>query len=234
MASPLRPILERLEGLAGLEIGGPSPQCFGAQKIYDALRSCDNVNFALTTVWGNHDPNDFRYGQRAEQCGKQIKAEATDLYMIATGKYDCVLSSHNLEHVANPLKAVAEWVRVVRPGGYLLLILPDKKDIFDRYRPDTTFGQIHDKYLRNVGEDNLESLPEILRLHDLKLDPPAGTLEQFTRRSLDNLNNRCLHHHVFSLPLVQDICRFFRLEMKFHHTESINMWFLLQTGPSIQ
>jgi hypothetical protein len=40
-------------------------------------------------------------------------------------------------------------------------------------------------------------LPEILEKHDFSLDPGTASLEEFHRRSLDNFNNRCLHHHVF-------------------------------------
>lgn len=43
-------------------------------------------------------------------------------------------------------------------------------------------------------------------LHDLKRDKPAGTLTQFRERSLLNLDNRGLHHHIFDAPLIDEIC----------------------------
>jgi hypothetical protein len=52
-------------------------------------------------------------------------------------------------------------------------------------------------YARDTGEDDLTHLPEILELHDLDLDRPAGSLQQFRERSLNNFSNRCRHQHVF-------------------------------------
>ena len=46
-------------------------------------------------------------------------------------------------------------------------------------------------------EKDLTHLEEILELHDLSRDPGAGSRDQFRQRSLQNFENRCLHHHVF-------------------------------------
>lgn len=37
---------------------------------------------------------------------------------------DYVFTSHVLEHIANPIKAINEWFRVLKVGGYLILIVP--------------------------------------------------------------------------------------------------------------
>jgi hypothetical protein len=37
------------------------------------------------------------------------------------------------------------------------------------------------------------------------MDLAAGTLEEFTIRSKDNIRNRCLHHHVFDFNLLRNI-----------------------------
>ncbi len=44
--------------------------------------------------------------------GIQYVRDATDLRGIPDSKYDFVLASHALEHIANPLKAMSEWTRV--------------------------------------------------------------------------------------------------------------------------
>jgi hypothetical protein len=48
---------------------------------------------------------------------------------------------------------------------------------------------------RNVGEDDFTHLSEILEKHNLSINPGGGSAEQFHKRSLDNLSNRCLPHH---------------------------------------
>lgn len=41
--------------------------------------------------------------------------------------YDFVYSSHNLEHLYNVDRAVINWWRVLKPGGYLILYLPHRE-----------------------------------------------------------------------------------------------------------
>lgn len=158
---------------------------------------------------------------------KVLEMDSTDLELIADNTYDYLISCHNLEHIANPLKAIKEWLRILKKDSYIILILPNKNYCFDHKRNYTSFSTLLDKYNRNVGEDNLESLTEILELHDLSLDRAAGTKEQFTLRSLDNFNNRCLHHHVFNLELVQKICEFFNLTLNNHLINGLDMWFII-------
>jgi hypothetical protein len=83
----------------------------------------------------------------------------------------------------------------------LVLILPDPRQTFDHRRPVTTLAHLQADFDRHTGEDDLTHLEEILSLHDLRRDALAGTAEQFRARSQRNAENRCLHHHVFDLPL---------------------------------
>jgi ubiquinone/menaquinone biosynthesis C-methylase UbiE len=116
---------------------------------------------------------------------------------IANNSYDFVLSCHNLEHFANPIKALKEWGRVARPGGTLVMVLPYYSKTFDHRRSPTQLAHLISDFEHNTQEDDLTHLPEILQLHDLRRDPFAGSVEQFRERSLKNIENRCLHHHVF-------------------------------------
>ena len=44
-----------------------------------------------------------------------------------------------------------------------------------------------------------------MELHTLSLDKAAGSLDQFKQRSLNNYENKCLHHHVFNPKLLEKI-----------------------------
>jgi SAM-dependent methyltransferase len=180
----------------GLEIGGPSPT-FREHKlipVYDRCKRIDSCNFSSQTIWSDSDDAQ-KFGARL---GKHYVAEACDLSTMRDGTYDFVLASHVLEHIANPLRALQEWTRVLSPGGVLLVIVPDKRGGFDHKRPFTPFAHIKQDFEANTGEDDLTHLTEILALHDLRLDPPAGTSEQFRERCLRNSSVRAIHHHVFS------------------------------------
>ena len=144
----------------------------------------------------------FAKGARTEylpgrNCGLQFILEATDLSEIQSGAYDFVLSSHSLEHTANPLLALKEWMRVMRSDGILLLVLPHKEGTFDHRRRSTTLEHMITDYENGTTENDLTHLDEIIECHDLSMDPAAGDSEEFRQRSEQNFFNRCLHHHVF-------------------------------------
>lgn len=180
----------------GLEIGGPSGifKRRGLLPIYTLAARIDNCAFSESTMWGTH---------RTDR-GDTFICEATDI-QAPDRAYDFVLASHVLEHCANPLKALHEWRRVLRPGGILLVVLPDPKYTFDHRRPITAFDHLLEDYACNRDETDLQHLEEILRLHDLERDPLAGSFEQFEARSLANAQNRCLHQHVFDGALAKQL-----------------------------
>lgn len=211
-----------LRGKAGLEIGGPSPLFVRELPVYQALESLDSVNFSTSTVWEGQlvDGAPFRYLKG--RSGRQFILEATDLSRLSPASYDVVLSSNNLEHVANPFKAIEEWLRVLRPSGYLLLVLPRKESNFDHRRPVTTFEHLLDDHVRGTTERDLTHLDEVLALHDYELHPVAGGPEAMRLRSLANFENRCLHHHVFDAALIAQMLRHFQLEPLASHTTAKN------------
>lgn len=183
-----------------LKIGGPSAifSDYGALPIYRILAGVDNCLFASETIWAGKVQAQGQYLYHARKPpGVQFMGEASNLQMFPDSSYDCVLASHSLEHMANPLRALAEWKRVLKSGGLLLLILPHKEGTFDWRRAITTLAHMVEDYENNVGEEDLTHLPEILSLHDLKKDKPAGTGEEFRERCLNNHSIRAMHHHVF-------------------------------------
>jgi SAM-dependent methyltransferase len=52
-----------------------------------------------------------------------VVGSATDI-PLADASFDTVVSTEVLEHVADPLKALREMYRVLKPGGYLILSTP--------------------------------------------------------------------------------------------------------------
>ena len=206
-----------LSGKIGLEIGGPS-RVFkknGALPIYPIAMGLDNVNFSDETIWEGAICKGKTFSYSFDKAlGTQYISEASELQIIKSSSYDFVISSHMLEHTANPLRALSEWMRVIKVGGHLVLILPQRERTFDHKRPITTFAHLIEDYKNQTKEDDLTHLSEILRLHDLKRDRPAGTPEEFARRSANNYKNRCLHHHVFDTSLVTSMLNYLSLEIR--------------------
>ena len=179
---------DHLKGMRALEIGGPSDMLGygGPFNIYSCLNSIDNCNYAAQTIW-NSDAINYR---------RTFICEGTKL-AVADAYYDCVTGSHCLEHIANPIKALVEWRRVLRKDGLLLLILPHRDFTFDWRRPVTELEHMREDFRRDIQETDLSHLAEILALHDLSRDLPAGTPQQFKERCARNAELRAMHHHVF-------------------------------------
>lgn len=198
----------------GLEIGGPSP-IFKRKRnlpIYNLTKKIDGCNFSNKTIWeGDVNKNNFYFKRKH----KQFVSDGTDLSKLEDGTYDFVISSNCLEHIANPLKALNEWLRVLKPDGHILIVVPNSKTNFDHARPVTTIDHLLEDLKNNTDEKDLTHLEEILKLHDLSMDKPAGSLVNFKHRSLDNFNNRALHHHVFDLDLLTSIFKLLNIKVLF-------------------
>jgi SAM-dependent methyltransferase len=76
---------------------------------------------------------------------------------LAPESFDFVIGCHVIEHVFDPIGSFVNAYRVLKPGGTLLLVVPDKNRTFDRDRPVTA--------LEHLILDNAESSAERDRGH---------------------------------------------------------------------
>lgn len=206
----------------GIEVGGPS---HSGNFIYKNAQHMDNVVFNNNTVWHTHGET-FNYYE--DKTGKNFINDAVNISLVKDNVYDFSFSSHCLEHIANPLKAIEEQLRIVKSKGFIIIIVPEKSCCFDHKREYSVFSTLLSQYKKNVGEDDLSTLPEILENHDLTMDLPAGDYAQFHKRSLDNFQNRCLHHYVYSPTLLKDICNFFECNFVNTVTNGLDIWFIMR------
>ena len=206
----------------GIEIGGPSNT---GKIIYKNSKRVDNIIYNKNTIWSKHN-NVYEYDKN--KIGKLIINDAVNIEDVKYEKYDFLFASHVLEHIANPLKAIKEWLRIIKKDGYIILILPEKSLCFDHKRDYSLFTTLLEKFDNNVGEDDLSSLPEILYKHDLSRDKPAGNLKKFEKRCLNNYKNRCMHHYVYNIKLLDNICDFFKCKFIYTYTKDINIWYIMK------
>jgi SAM-dependent methyltransferase len=190
--------VEPLRGRSAIEVGGPSRnfRTGGPLPAYDALGAIDGCDFAEETVWSGERGG--AYEVEGRERGRMWYTDAVELAGVPDRAYDVLLASHVIEHIANPLRAIESWRRVIRPGGLLLLVAPHKERTFDRRRPTTPLEHMVEDYERGTAEDDMTHLDEVLSLHDLSKDRDAGGREAFERRTRDNASNRAMHQHVFT------------------------------------
>ena len=100
----------------GLDIGGkPDPLA-----IYAELFS--RMGFVRTWDWEDGD--------------------AQFLQSVPDGQFNFVHSSHCLEHLVDPREGIKNWFRVLRPGGYLVVTVPDE-DLYEQGVFPSTFNRDH-------------------------------------------------------------------------------------------
>lgn len=197
-----------LRGAVALEPGGPSALFgrLGVVPVYSRLAALDTLDYAEQTLWSAS-------ARAPIEPRRRLIGEAGRLVGVPDRSYDAVLASHVLEHLADPLGGLAEWQRVVRPGGHLLLVVPHRDGTFDHRRPVTSIEHMRADAQHATPEDDLTHLEEILELHDLARNPQSASREVFELRCRENASTRAMHHHVFILRTVVEMCEAAELEI---------------------
>jgi SAM-dependent methyltransferase len=104
----------------------------------------------------------------AENCrGWDIEdGNAETLNGLEESEFDFVYSSHTLEHVDDAEATLKVWWKVVRPGGYLILYLPDR-DLYERKKTlPSNWNETHKRFFlldRDELPDTVGVIPLIQR-----------------------------------------------------------------------
>ncbi len=89
----------------GIDIGA-GPDCIAQyHEFFPLMRSC--------RAWDKPD------------------GDAELMASIADNTFDFVHSSHCLEHMRNVENALSNWLRILKPGGHLICIIPDE-DLYEQ------------------------------------------------------------------------------------------------------
>jgi SAM-dependent methyltransferase len=108
---------------------------------------------------------------------------------------DFVVASHVFEHVANPLALLVDCHRVLRPGGVLLLLLPDMTRTSDRRRPETQVAHLVEEYEGKLREVDEAHMLEYVRI----VEDFQGDGEELQER-LAHARRRSVHVHCWTEP----------------------------------
>jgi SAM-dependent methyltransferase len=134
--------------------------------------------------------------------------DADGLQAFADDSQDFVICSHVLEHLAAPLALMQEMDRVLRPGGMLILLLPDRRRTFDRYRASTSLEHLAREHRAGVRGVDDAHLFDFITL--------AEACEAFTRRpdgwTRDEFyawhHDRSIHVHCWTEDEFDDVIEF--------------------------
>lgn len=70
------------------------------------------------------------------------QGDAQKLGNVDDNSFDFLFSSHCLEHVRDPVEALTNWIRVIKPGGHLVIAVPDE-DLYEQGVWPSTFNTDH-------------------------------------------------------------------------------------------
>jgi SAM-dependent methyltransferase len=135
----------------GLEIGGSAQNPFGLNTLnVDMTDSMDTI---------------FKK-EEIRLCGRALSVDIVaggDDIPLPDESQDFIVSSHVIEHFPNPIKALIEWDRLVRPGGIIFMIVPHKERTFDRDADCTSLEHLVRDFENNATEPHADSNS---RFHD--------------------------------------------------------------------
>jgi SAM-dependent methyltransferase len=89
-------------------------------------------------------------------------------------QFDCVFSSHCLEHMTNPKDALLRWAKLVNNGGSIIIIVPDE-DLYEQGHFPSIFNSDH-KATFTISKNNswspvsINVLDLISSLHNFKVE----------------------------------------------------------------
>lgn len=146
-----------------------------------------------------------------QKCNVDILSEPTDL-PFENGQLDYVASSHVIEHIVNPIRALVEWTRITRHNGILYLVIPDRKFTWERNRPVVQADHLLDDYNRKTTQSDGTHIDEFLDTlvwEEFSPDDSSEAAREAFRERLHHAIEHDLdiniHFHAFESDTFSDI-----------------------------
>tara|TARA_B110000879_G_C11116345_1_gene489719 strand:+ start:738 stop:1463 length:726 start_codon:yes stop_codon:yes gene_type:complete len=192
-----------------LEIGGPTllftheyfPNIDSEKyfELYSLFNSVDSVNL--------YNLESFQTVKKS--ANNTVYRTMYTSFDALTTKYDWLLSSHTIEHIANPIKFLKDYRNLLNDEGHIITFLPNKYMYWERHREFTTFEHIISDYENDVGEDDKTHIEEnLIDDHPYNINPNhPDNISGLTWKQMceDNEKHRGMHHHVYSADTCQKL-----------------------------
>lgn len=122
-----------------------------------------------------------------------LETDLQSLDGIADEALDFIVACHVVEHVASPLTALANCYRRLRPGGRLLLVVPDRDRTFDRDRELTPLSHLVADHERPDRERDRQHYVEF---YERAFRTPTAALPAVVERRF--AERYAIHFHTWS------------------------------------
>ncbi|MDQ5824341.1 MAG: methyltransferase domain-containing protein [Chloroflexota bacterium] len=131
--------------------------------------------------------------------------DGEQLATIRDASQDFVIANHFLEHCQNPVLALTNMIRVLKPGKVLYLAVPDKRYTFDVERPVTPIEHVLRDFEDGPAWSKRQHFEEWVR-YVLKVEDAAEAEKRVSALLEEDYS---IHYHVWTqfelLELVQTL-----------------------------
>jgi ubiquinone/menaquinone biosynthesis C-methylase UbiE len=123
-----------------------------------------------------------------------IIADGERLESIDDATQDFVIANHFVEHCQDPIGALLNMFRVLKPGGALYLAIPDKRCSFDVDRPVTTLDHLMRDHQEGPAWSRRQHFDEWTRLVN-----KVTAADEAERQTVANMEmDYSIHYHVWT------------------------------------
>lgn len=152
-----------------------------------------------------------------------VHGDANHITAFEAGSFDCVYSSHCLEHMHEPAASLANWWSLVRPGGSMIVIVPDE-DLYEQGRFPSIFNGDH-KNTFTIAKRRSWS-PRSHNLLDLARALPGSELLSVRLNDIGYDRRYAAHLPHVIHPVVRRVLRLYRSLRKrgLPHLHWMQMW----------
>ena len=166
-----------------------------------------------------------------------IVDRAETLAKVPSESFDFFVATHVIEHTYDALETLKNWLRVVRPGGFLFMAIPSMCHTFDRLRMLTTWEHFAAEYQnKDAAMANKYEHFREFALSDWSSRSPgapdAGRVESVAKKFFDR--DYFIHYHTWvpntALQFVQNArsCLGMPLRVIHFNWDAGQIWMILQ------
>jgi SAM-dependent methyltransferase len=109
----------------------------------------------------------------------RVHGDASDILKYINDKYDVVYSSHCLEHMQDPERALLDWYSLVKSGGYLVITIPHEV-LYEQCFWPSIFNSDHKSSFRINGLINSDCYKNSISIEDAVNKLPGSEIITIT------------------------------------------------------
>ena len=117
---------------------------------------------------------------------------------INSDKFNFVYSSHVVEHTPNPISALNDQLRVIKKRGLVYVVIPNKKNTYDKKRKVTPASVLINKFEKNIYDHTIDEALDVVKnttTHNLYESHKDNPLDMAKKMIIEKQGIH--HYHVF-------------------------------------